>query len=50
MTEYKRVVRDKRGKIVGLEVGDPNAPSAGYGLLPERRRASLKPLGQGRHE
>jgi hypothetical protein len=28
MTERKRVVRDKNGKIVGIEPGDPNAPTA----------------------
>jgi hypothetical protein len=28
MPEYKRVVRDKNGKITGIEVGDPHAPSA----------------------
>jgi hypothetical protein len=27
MAEYKRVVRDKNGKITGVEVGDPQAPS-----------------------
>jgi hypothetical protein len=28
MAEYKRVVRDKNGRITGVEVGDPHAPSA----------------------
>jgi hypothetical protein len=28
MAEYKRVERDKNGKIAGVEVGDPHAPSA----------------------
>jgi hypothetical protein len=27
-TERKRVVRDKGGKIIGIEPGDPNAPTA----------------------
>jgi hypothetical protein len=27
MAEYKRVVRDKNGRIAGVEIGDPHAPS-----------------------
>jgi hypothetical protein len=28
MPEYKRVVRDKNGRIAGVEIGDPHAPGA----------------------